>query len=172
MHTHDRLTSGTLPWTRTCFVCGAENPHGLKLRSRIEGDFVVLEYTTRASDLGYRHMIHGGITMTLLDEVMTWAAIIAARRACVAAEMTTRLKKPVAVGQRIRAEGMVVSRKGRLIMTEGAMRDEAGAVLAAASGKYVPMAGEQIAICAEDFVISPESIHPAALLGCLGAAQE
>ena len=69
-------TTGTLPWTKTCFVCGEDNPNGLRLRSRVEGDRIVLSHVTRDSDLGYRHLVHGGISMTLLDEVMTSFAIL------------------------------------------------------------------------------------------------
>ena len=99
---------GALPWTRSCFVCGQDNPHGLHLRSRIENGRVMLDYTPREADLGYKHIVHGGIAITLLDEVMTWASIVAARRICVAAELATRLKKPIHVGQTLRVEGWVV----------------------------------------------------------------
>ena len=111
---------GALPWTRSCFVCGQDNPHGLHLRSRIENGRVMLDYTPREADLGYKHIVHGGIAITLLDEVMTWASIVAARRICVAAELATRLKKPIRVGQTLRVEGWVIRQTSRLILTEGA----------------------------------------------------
>ena len=159
-----RPESGTLPWTRSCFVCGQDNPHGLRLRSRVEGDRVALDYTTREADLGYRHLVHGGITMTLLDEVMTWAAIIASQRACVAAELTVRLRKPIVVGQRLRVEGWVTAAKGRLLTAEGVVCHETRQVLASASGKHMPMSPDQFRLCAKDFVISPDSIHPDRLM--------
>lgn len=152
-------TSGTLPWTKSCFVCGENNPHGLRLRSRIEGDRVVLQHTTREADLGYRHIVHGGICMTLLDEVMTWAAILTLRRACVAAELTVRLKEPVTAGQRIRVEGWISAARTRLVAAEGAVLDPAGRVLAVASGKYVAMPAEGASLCTKDFVDSDESVH-------------
>jgi uncharacterized protein (TIGR00369 family) len=150
--------SGVLPWTRSCFVCGQDNPRGLRLRSRLENGIVVLEYTTRETDLGWRHLVHGGVSMTLLDEVMTWAAIIAARKACVAAEMTSRLVEPVAAGCLVRAEGWVTTARSRLVLTEGRLQGDAGKVLARASGKYVPMPAEQVTLCASDFVTSEGAI--------------
>jgi uncharacterized protein (TIGR00369 family) len=150
--------SGTLPWTRSCFVCGQHNPRGFRLRSRVENGVVRLEYTTRETDLGYRHLVHGGVGMTLLDEVMTWAAILAARRACVAAEMTTRLLRPIAVGRRLRVEGRVTGGGLRLLMTEAAIRDESGETLATATGKYMPMRAAEATLCSEDFVAGPEAI--------------
>jgi len=164
------ITAGTLPWTRSCFVCGEQNPHGLRLKSRIENGRVVLDYTTRDADLGYRHIVHGGILMTLLDEVMTWAAIVAAERMCVAAELTVRLKKPVKVGQALRAEGWITNGKARLIMADGHIIDAARQVLATATGKYVAMPRGESALCAGDFVISPDAIHPERLLRAGDAA--
>lgn len=150
--------NGTLPWTRTCFVCGIENPHGLQRRSRLENDRVVLEHVTRESDLGYRHLVHGGISMTLLDEVMTWAAILTARKACVAAELAVRLRQPVAVGQSLRVEGWIASAKARIILSEGHVVDASGTVLATATGKYVPMQERAAQLCLEDFVESREAL--------------
>lgn len=151
-------SEGTLPWTRSCFVCGQDNPHGLKLRSRVEGDRVVLTHVARESDLGYRHLVHGGISMTLLDEVMTWAAILTFRQACVAAELTVRLKQPVAVGQSLRVEGWIAGGKSRIVLSEGRLLDDRQTVLATATGKYVPMPGAGLNLCARDFVESPEAL--------------
>jgi len=151
-------TTGTLPWTKTCFVCGVENPNGLRLRSRVEGDRIVLSHTTREADLGYRHLVHGGISMTLLDEVMTWAAIMTLRKACVAAELTVRLKHPVMVGQSLRVEGWIAGAKSRITLTEGRVLDDRQGVLATATGKYVPMPADGLPLCVKDFVESSEAI--------------
>jgi uncharacterized protein (TIGR00369 family) len=159
--------NGTLPWTKSCFVCGEGNERGLRLRSRIEDHKVVLDYTTRQSDLGWRSAVHGGLTMTLLDEVMTWAAMIDAGMACVSAEMTTRMKKPVKVRQHLRVEGWVTENRRKVVMTEGRMVDDQGTVLATAAGKYMQMPGEQFQICEDDFVVADGAIPPGELIkGC------
>jgi uncharacterized protein (TIGR00369 family) len=161
-HTFER--SGILPWSRSCFVCGEGNPHGLRLKSRLENGAVVLDYTTREADLGWRSLVHGGISMTLLDEVMTWAAIIAARRACVAAELTVRLKAPVRVGQRLRVEGESSGGASRIVKTSARMTDEEGRELATATGKYVPMRSAEASLCADDFVTGQGALELADLL--------
>ncbi len=149
---------GTLPWTKSCFVCGEENPRGLRLRSRIEGNKVVLKYRTMQEDLGYKSIVHGGIAMALLDEVMTWAAILAARRLCVAAEVTTRLKQPLAVGTLLRVEGYITKQSPKLLLTEGKVLGLDGLLYHSAIGKYVPMKSGQITLCDDDFVKSDESL--------------
>jgi acyl-coenzyme A thioesterase PaaI-like protein len=58
------------PSSRSCFVCGRENPVGLKVRwenhpeaGEIRGSVVVPEHFN-----GYPGVVHGGIVATLLDE--------------------------------------------------------------------------------------------------------
>ena len=169
MSSNSMIENGVLPWTRGCFVCGQDNPRGLRLRSRLENGVVVLNYTTRESDLGYRNLVHGGIAATLLDEVMTWAAIVGVRRACVAAELTVRLKGPIAVARDLRVEGRVADLKARLLLTKGVILDDAGQTLMSATGKYVPMDNERAAHCSEDFVASPDSIDIEKIMSCATA---
>lgn len=152
--------SGILPWTKSCFVCGEANPHGLRLRSRIENDRVVIDYVTRPEDLGYKNIVHGGLLMMLLDEVMTWAAILAERRLSVAAEMTARLIEPVPVGQRLRIEGWTVKQSSRICFTESWVRNSDEKIMARATGKYMPMSSDQARLTEEDFVIGPNALQP------------
>ncbi|MBP7831232.1 MAG: PaaI family thioesterase [Kiritimatiellae bacterium] len=159
------MKDGWLPWTKSCFVCGEENPHGLRRRSRLERGRVILDYTTRREDVGYRHIVHGGIAATLLDEVMTWAAIVATRKVCVAAELTTRLKAPIGVGQKVRVEGWVTRASSRLCLAEGVVRGEDGQELLTASGKYMPMPAGMASLSEKDFVHSPDTLNPLELVG-------
>jgi acyl-coenzyme A thioesterase PaaI-like protein len=126
----------------------------------MEGGKIVLDHTTREADLGWKHIVHGGITMALLHEVMTWAAIVRIRGACVAAEMTARLKKPIAAGQRIRVEGEVTGGKGRLILAAGRVLSETGEELARATGKYAPMPEGRVRLSKDDFVSGPDGFRP------------
>lgn len=163
-HRHTSLPNGPLPWTRACFVCGEENPRGFHLKSRLENGRVITNYTTRMTDVGYRHIVHGGICMTLLDEVMTWAAIIATGKVCVAAEMTTRLKHPVSADTARQIEGWVTKDARRILLTEGQIIGPDGEVVISASGKYVPVTDGQATLCADDFVIHPDTIPPGLIL--------
>ncbi len=149
---------GTLPWTRSCFVCGQDNPRGLRLKSRIENGLVMLDYMPRETDLGWKTQIHGGLSATLLDEVMTWVAIISSRKPCVAAEMTVRFKLPVEVGHSLRAEAKPELVKSRIILASSTLTDDEGRVVAAATGKYMAMSGDQFPLCSEDFVTDAHTI--------------
>lgn len=154
-----------MPWTKSCFVCGESNPRGLRLKSHLADGRVMLEYTTRESDLGWKHTIHGGLTMTLLDEVMTWAAMIASAKPCVAAEVSVRLVAPVEPGEKLTVVSPVPERARKVIQTNAEVRNSAGEIVARASGKYLPMREHQFELSQADFVTGPGSLNPDDILG-------
>jgi len=117
-----------------------------------------LEHTAREADLGWKTFVHGGVIMALLDEAMAWAAMVAARRPCVAAEMTTRLRRPATVGMRLRVEGEVTETGSRILTTAGRVLDEQGRELAGATGKFVPMPTEQAGEWLHDLITGPDTL--------------
>jgi acyl-coenzyme A thioesterase PaaI-like protein len=150
-----------LPRTRTCYVCGVENTGGFRLAMRVEADGTVAgDYTPPPEDNGYRGIVHGGIAMTLMDEVMTWAAILGTNRLCVAAEMTTRFRRPMPVGAAYRFAGRITRATPRLVLAEASVTGPDGEAVATAEGKYMPMREGSAADAAVDFVDAP----PAGLL--------
>ena len=144
-----------LPRTRTCLVCGIENPAGFRLQMRVEEGTVVARYTPPPEDNGYRGIVHGGIAMTLMDEVMTWAAILGSRKLCVAAEISTRFCRPMPVEKVYVVRGRVTRAASRLVLAEASVETEGGQAVATATGKYMPMPGESAAAAAVDFVDPP-----------------
>lgn len=161
----ETLPDGVLPWTRSCFVCGEANPHGLRLKSRHERGLVVLQYAPREEDRGWRELVHGGIATTLLDEVMTWAAILRARQPCVAAALSVRLLRPIRVGQPLRVTGSITHGNPRLMQAGGQILDASGELLIEATGKFVPMRRDVAALCAADFVECPDAIPVQRIFG-------
>ena len=53
-----------------CFVCGPNNPIGLRLTFSLDGDECVSEFTPDAVHCGYEGVTHGGIIFSTLDDVM------------------------------------------------------------------------------------------------------
>ena len=87
---------------RNCFGCGADNPIGLRLQYRGEGDAVVTEFTPGDEHEGWPGIVHGGIITTLLYEVMENFAYqngtITMMRG-----MSTNFRRPAKTGKRITA---------------------------------------------------------------------
>jgi uncharacterized protein (TIGR00369 family) len=86
---------------------------------------------------GWDGIAHGGILCTILDEVMAWA-LVGQDSWGLTARLAVDFKRPVTVGQALRAEGQVTRSRRRLVETCGQVLDRAsGDVLATATGLYV-----------------------------------
>ena len=120
-----------------CFVCGADNPIGLKVRFRLEDDVCVGEFTPRPEHAGYTGLAHGGILFTLLDDVMAnWLWLQGIR--CFTARADIRYREHLPIGTPVRLEARCTRRKGRLsLMTGRIVRQDTGAVIAETTGSFM-----------------------------------
>jgi uncharacterized protein (TIGR00369 family) len=142
-----------LPRTRGCFVCGMENRAGLNLSFQNEGEAVRGSWVPRPEFAGYKDVIHGGLTATVLDEVMTWACAVAARRFCYCAELSVRYLRPVHPGEALTLRAILTSnRRGRIFEASGEVTDAHGQIRASARGKYLAIPAEALSDMAGDFV--------------------
>ena len=57
-----------------CFGCGPANDKGLRIRSFVEGDEVIAEWTASSHHEAFPGMLNGGIIGSLLDCHANWAA--------------------------------------------------------------------------------------------------
>lgn len=129
-----------LPHTTGCLVCGRDNPYGLHLHLSVnDAGVVVCEFVPTIHHIGFEGIVHGGLTATVLDEAMVWAATWAGKRFCVCGEMTVRFRRSALVGQPLRVEARIKSSRSRLIESESQVTDAAGNLLAQGYGKYVPV---------------------------------
>ena len=87
-----------LPHTHSCFVCGESNPHGLKLRFHTDGRTVTTSFQPRPEHIGFKGVVHGGVTATVLDEIMVWACVVATQKFAFCAELNVRYLQPLLPG--------------------------------------------------------------------------
>ena len=145
-----------LPHTRSCFVCGESNPAGLKLRFETDGRLVQTRFVPRAEHVGFRRTVHGGLTATLLDEIMVWACAVQTKRFAFCAELNVRFLNPVRPGEALVGSGELVSnRRGKLFEARAELRNQAGLALTTATGKYLPIKQAEVADMVTDFVEDP-----------------
>jgi acyl-coenzyme A thioesterase PaaI-like protein len=142
-----------LPHTRSCFVCGESNPLGLKLRFQTDGHIVQAVFIPRAEHAGFKGVVHGGLTATVLDEIMVWACAVPTRQFSYCAELNLRYLKPLAPGEEVILTGELTANfKGRLFEAKGAARNRAGETLATATGKYLPIKTADVTAMLGDLV--------------------
>ena len=124
-----------------CFACGPANPYGLHMRFSANEDTVVSRLTVPEHLRGWSTMVHGGIISTILDEIMSWAAIHLLNKIIVTRSMTVDFKKALYVENELRVEGKVVDTDNRREATiEGAVYNSKNELCAAAIGTFTIIA--------------------------------
>ncbi|MDD4859116.1 MAG: PaaI family thioesterase [Dehalococcoidales bacterium] len=117
-----------------CFCCGKNNPIGLKLDFRREGDGVRARYTPDKLHQGWPGILHGGIITCLLDEAMSYAAVFAGVH-CLTAKMEVEIKSPAPVAANYILTGKVTRQTRKLVETEASVTMADGTLIATARSK-------------------------------------
>jgi uncharacterized protein (TIGR00369 family) len=132
-----------LPHSIGCFLCGDENPAGIRTRFFVEGEEVCGKVVLPRHVNGYRDVAHGGVVAALLDETMGWSATVFGKEhpMYVTGEITVKYIAPVPVGEEIEVRSRLVEDAVRLAYAEGRIL-HGGKVCARAKGKFVPMSRE------------------------------
>ena len=127
-----------------CFGCGQQNAYGLQLKFYPdEQGGVWAPFVPAARFEGYTGMVHGGVISTVLDEVMAWS-LYRNQVWAVTGALNVRYRAPIQVGERTRAVGWQIDRRGRRIEMAGEIRrEDDGAVLARATATFVQVPDAQ-----------------------------
>ena len=120
-----------------CFGCGTLNANGLGLTLHIEPERCWTELQLDRRFEGWDGIAHGGITSTILDEVMAWS-LVGSDNWGVTARLAVEFRRPVPIETRVRAEGWVTQARRRVVDTAAHLVDAASGIeLATATGVYV-----------------------------------
>lgn len=104
------------PNSRMCFICGLENPVGLKLKIyEVEPGVIESAYTAPEHFQGYPGVLHGGIVATILDEISGRAHMGSADapRFMFTAKLEVKYRKNVPTGKPLKIVGKALRSKGR-----------------------------------------------------------
>ena len=121
-----------------CFVCGPENPIGLRLEFWDEGDRYCTRFTPEPRHSGYAGITHGGILTAILDEVMGRLLWVRNLRAATA-QMEVRWSRSAPIGEPLHISGWIEEVRGRLVRCAAIAHNDAGQVVARATGKFMRM---------------------------------
>ena len=121
-----------------CFVCGLDNPEGLRLqfRSLDGGKKVETTFIPGPKYQGWKNVVHGGIILTLLDEVMAKAAQYSGFHVLTGA-IEARFKTPAIILEPLRLEAEIESVKKKVVYAKATAYKEDGTIVAQAKGKLV-----------------------------------
>lgn len=123
--------------TNHCFGCGRDNQIGLKLDMKMEGDHCVAYFTPKAEHESYGDRMHGGLTSTLLDEVMGDYVFRIAGKPAYTARLEIRFRSAIRIGETVKVEGWPEVHRGRLFIMKGKITHADGTPAAEAKAEMM-----------------------------------
>ena len=127
--------------SRMCFVCGRQNPVGLKLDfyEDREAGHVKTDFIVQDDYQGYPGIVHGGIVSTILDEVSGRAVVMQEGddRLLATLQLTVRFRRPTPTESPLTAVGWVEKTSGVGAKVAGEIRLPDGTVTASCQSLLV-----------------------------------
>ena len=123
--------------TKHCFGCGRDNPIGLKLDMKLDGDRCVAYFTPKDEHESYGDRMHGGLTSTLLDEVMGDYVFRKAGKPAYTARLEIRFRSAIRIGETVKVEGWPEVHRGRLFIMKGKITHADGTPAAEAKAEMM-----------------------------------
>ncbi len=110
-----------------CFGCGPSNEKGLRIRSFVDSNRVVADWTPEPHHEAFPGVLNGGIIGTLLDCHCNWTAAwhlmdsqgSESPPCTVTMEYAIKLRRPTPTDQSLHLEAWVVESDGRVVTVEG-----------------------------------------------------
>lgn len=127
-----------------CFGCGPANEKGLRIKSIVQGDVVVAEWTPEPHHEAFTGMLNGGIIGALLDCHSNWTAAwhlmtragAAVPPCTVTAEFHVKMRKPTPSGRPVQLSAKVVESSDDRATIEATL-SSGGTVTATCRGIFV-----------------------------------
>ena len=127
-----------------CFGCGPANEEGLRIKSVVQGDEVVADWTPSKRHEAFPGVLNGGICGALLDCHCNWTAawhLMESRGldtppCTVTAKYSIELKRPTPTDAPLHLVARVVESDGDVVKVEGEL-SSGGKVTATCRGTFV-----------------------------------
>ena len=139
------LTNERWGFASNCFACEPTNDAGLRIPFFHDTDAqtVFAEFTLDDRFSGAPAYLHGGVTLTVLDEAMAWAAIAIAGQWAVTQTTSTTFDRPIKVGSTYRVTATIVSVDSDRIEATATVTDQGHRTRAHADATFVPLGAAQ-----------------------------
>ncbi|MBK5290005.1 MAG: hypothetical protein JJE46_16240 [Acidimicrobiia bacterium] len=139
------LTNERWGFASNCYACEPTNDTGLRIPFFHDTDagIVFAEFNLDGRFSGAPAYLHGGITLTVLDEAMAWAAIAVAGQWAVTHTTSTTFDRPIKVGSTYRVEARIDQVEPDAIEASAIVTGAGGTTRARARATFVPLGAAQ-----------------------------
>lgn len=146
-----------------CFGCSPVNPSGLQMEFYANDSSVFSLVKVPEHLCGWDKLVHGGILSTILDEIMSWAAIYLLKRVTLTKSMTIEFLKPVFIEHNLKAEGNILKIKNKHeAVMEGILSNDTGTICARSTANlaiFSPAVAKRLGIANENHLKWFERIY-------------
>ncbi len=132
--------------SKSCIICGMNNPAGVKAPFyEMEDGSVVTLFTYSSEHQSYPGRVHGGMITCMLDELIgrvIWVTdpeILA-----VTLDINVKFRKPVPYDEKLYGVGKITKNSSRAYVGEAVIKNADGVVLAEATATYFKLPAEKI----------------------------
>lgn len=138
-----QLSGPRVGYSRHCFICGQENPHGLRARFTVWPEGRARSVIQPPAHVrGFEGILHGGVIAALCDEVM-WYAGFGLGHFTVTGDIRVRYRNPVPLARPVHAEGWVTEVRRRIVQTAAALSSPEGETLVEAEARFFVVPPEE-----------------------------
>ena len=125
------LTNDRWGYESNCYVCEPSNEGGLRIPFQLEddGETVTAAFSLDRTYSGAPALVHGGVSLALLDEAQAWACIAVAGKWGLTASTSARFAAPVFCDTEYRVEARVTDVGDAAVETAAVIRDGDGAAV-------------------------------------------
>lgn len=128
---------------QTCFACGSQNPHGLKMDFSTDGKRVYSFMQVSSTMTGWDQTVHGGILSTILDEIMGWSVIYLLKKIGMTQSITVQFNKAIQTGEHLTIVGGIQEKQSqRSTLMHGAIFNADDTLCAESTGQFTTMRPE------------------------------
>ena len=133
--------------SKSCIICGMENPAGVKAPFYVlDDDSVASVFSFRKDHQSYPGRTHGGMISAMLDELIGRALWVNEPDSYgVTTSLNVVFRKPVPYDEKIKGRAVIFHNSRIGFTAKGALYDMDNNLLAEASGKYFKLPFEEIA---------------------------
>jgi acyl-coenzyme A thioesterase PaaI-like protein len=125
-----------LPGHKNCFYCDPDVEHGLKLKIAHGHGGVVTNLLIDDRFQGYEGVVHGGIVMGVLDELMWWAILTNTKRICMTLKVDMSFARPIRCGALYFGRGRLEGVDGADLRASATIGDASDRICAVATGVF------------------------------------